>query len=390
MFENNGGNKVEIVSLPLEEILSPYWNLLLQCKFLNNDFSSIRIPDSNVEYNDLLCEIIDKHSNACSRIEEKLKGLEKESESWREQSIELQSREKEFPALVFDCVMKYIKHELFHNVCAIEKAFSKNCLYVSRGENLTLLTIGDTSVKTEDSISRFLRIASPIDILWSICVEDKLAINTTKQQSIGGCYDGVRVENIQDVLSPIYHRSILDKTKTQISEENFENVWVNRKLIKKQFGISISAESDCLHIYDSADLEKSKCIGIAIGEYILPAISNFEQYVHKNLDYYWTHFKNGVYHRLPTDKEKSSINNEKLKSPLTKDFLLSAKKDELTKVLSALRHNLYVFEDQTQIDKKIEFFFNAHLIDDLDQLDNNEFMVSSHDDEIKLAITTVH
>ena len=74
MFENNGGNKVEIVSLPLEEILSPYWNLLLQCKFLNNDFSSIRIPDSNVEYNDLLCEIIDKHSNACSRIEKELEG----------------------------------------------------------------------------------------------------------------------------------------------------------------------------------------------------------------------------------------------------------------------------------------------------------------------------
>lgn len=367
MFERNELYKVYKISIPIIDMLLPYWSLYIRVGGIDI-IDSINLPE---EYSDVkkLCATVYaeyKHKEGSIKNEEELFAVQ--------ESVSNQ---------ILHILQDYIIESIYHKDNFI-KIFNENILFIiHKDDNLLCVTAGcDSPKKMTSLLSNFLRQTNPIMLLLE-------AIDSNKERGFDdminkGIYDleaknALKDADIRCIYSPIYcksdfHSSENRYTKFYIDSSEF---WLNHDLLRK-FQEEELGEIDKVIGFSKKGCDSILSIdGICFNNSIIPLVSDFKELYPHNLNAIWRELKNGVYHHKPESVNCITSNGEQ------KAFLELAKTEDVTNRLSYLVNNLFIPKEHIDKIDGIEDCFNeVTVVDGLSELDNYEFF-SSYSDEDK-------
>ncbi len=366
MFDNVGNHKVVKFRFPIEDCLEPFWEMLHALNVFQNGYLILEFKDVDV------IQSLRATENNFSHIIEDLNNQNPEEESLINSYLE--EKKKKVFSMVIDhvakCIIKnltpyldsYLKRSVFL-FCYIDG----DVYAVINGKSQTLFSEDFQKVWNKLEIVKFL-----LDLLPNQIKEPQLI------QTIAQCYkfpiqfDNLQ-ENIVDISSPIYPKTILNMTGVSfVSIVDPDFVWTNSPLHNSVDSNFNTSTADWGYLVDR---ETNKHIAICSPNYIWPLTDNLIHFVkeEQKLSYYWENIKKGVYDR---------VNTKTLKVPyqptdLVSQFVKCTENSTFTSLLSHLKYNLYLPDNVSFDERKYGRFFSKMIaLEDLKQLENYCFYVA--------------
>lgn len=369
MFERNELYKVYKISVPIIDMLVPYWNLYIRVGGVNI-IDSIELPK---EYS----AVKDSCANAYAEYKQYVeKNVLNEYENFAAQ----ESVSNQVLHILKDYIIESIYSKENFNNTFIDNVLS----IIHKGDSLLCVTKGCDPKKMKSLLSKFLRKSNPIMLLLK-------AIDTKKGDRFDdminkGIYD-IEAENalesadIRCIYSPIYYKtdfcSPVDKYETY--NLDVSEFWLNHNFFK-EFQDEELKEADRIFCFTSKTKDSILNFdGICLNNLIIPLVSDFKELYPQNLTAIWRELKNGVYHHKSESLDSPNFKcNEEQKA-----FLELAKNEDVTNRLSYLTNNLFIPQEYISKIDGIESCFNdIMIVDGLSELENYEFF-SSHNDNDK-------
>ncbi|MBO9674843.1 MAG: hypothetical protein J7577_15455 [Sphingobacteriaceae bacterium] len=246
-------------------------------------------------------------------------------------------------------------------------------------EESKLICIGD---KPKDRLQSAIKKLKILKILISNLKHEKIKMSLEKLEIFETelFYKGVVTTNKLEgqPIIPVIDVEFLDHQTFQPTIVDRELYWINIAKLKN-FNPAFSDSEELKMLIDSdGDLQ----IGLLVGNHILPYPDiDLSKYIlpDKLSDYYFLLFEN-------TYSKGKTI--PLAKSELVQKFINSAKDDELNKLLSYLKNNFYI--EGIEIPEKFSEFFNTVVtLDNLDHIEDFQFLLSSnYTEETALGVYT--
>lgn len=366
MFDRNELYKVYKISVPIIDMLAPYWNLYIRVGGIDI-IKSIELPAEHSAVKDLCANAYVECKQNITDIPDKELFAIKESTSNQ----------------VLRILKDYIIESIY-NKNNFDSTFIDNILFIIHKEDsLLCVTKGCDLKKMKLLLNKFLRKTNPIMLLLK-------AIDPSKKEGFDdminkGIYEieannAIETAEIRCIYSPIYFKTdfCFSEDKYATYDLNTSEFWINHNLLLKEFQIEKPEGTD--NAFGFSERTKDSILnsdGIFINNLIIPLVSDFKElYPQNGLNAIWREFKNGVYQHKPenSDNHIYKCNDEQ------KNFLELAKSENVTNSLSYLVNNLFVPHEYIEKIKAIDSFFNdIMIVDGLSELENYEFF-SSHND----------
>lgn len=379
MFIQQKNNAIYRVSLTLERVLSPFWNLarnlLNEALLTGRDYTQFDADFQQVKAGRMqTCE--EAFKRVCEQInaeeidiEEKRKRISEESRS-KYDTVFLEA---------FRCIQNHFLQKILSPDC-FSKQIRTSCsliVYKLQGE-CRFVTEGDA----EEPFYKEYR-----DCLFSLkVVEDFLKFlnggivddNNFNPKIYSNIFPNHFKDDAVSIASPIYLKELLTLKEGITRSQSDYLVWYNKKCLES-LGYNASNDGDVFEYKVGDDL-----IALEQGDYIIPLVTEWRSYfnVPNEAKLVWVDYQNKIYNI----KEKSGEKKQRpVKFAMTeeeKEFVTAAASEELTNTLSFLVDNLYLSNDAPEVGEAYKKFFHPlKKVEELKHLVDYKIYVPDHDQD---------
>ena len=358
MFDRNELYRIYKFSLPIFDILVPYWNLYVRFKGIDV-IKSLNFPEGFEEYSDKCSLIYHEHLSEIEKTEGDVDAIASIEETTYNQVLQI--------------VTEYICLTILNNE-QFGRTFKKRLfLILIEGESLLCITKDCDEEKMEELLISFLNRSNPIKILLNILDAEN---DTWADEMINsGLYDiaakkAISSVDIRSMHAPIYCLSDLQRSLDGciFGEVNSTNCWINYNLLNEHLNKDITEVESIKYFSTNSNESLLNAHVIILNDLVIPLISDFKKQYPIKMSGIWREFKSQVYHHKTNTTENTT------RSANQNYFLQLTKDETFTDKLFYLEDNLFVPEEHFNKIQGLEEFFNDIIIvDGLFELDNYEF-----------------
>lgn len=377
MFIQNKNNAIFRVSLTLDRVLAPFWDLsknLLQGGLLKDrDYTQFDLDFEKVKTERMQrCEELFQKS--CEEInlgegtaEEKQQAIAKE---------EICKYDTVF-AEAFQLILDHYKQKILSPEC-FGMRIKKSCsLIVFKPE-------GECRFVAEGGVEPGFNKEFRECLCSLMVVEDFLKFlhkgvvdsNSFNPKVYANIFPDRYLDDAVSIASPMYSKDILEAKGTVDRRLSVYQIWYNNSCLKS-FGYNDSHEGD-VYEYIAGD----NLIALEQGDYIIPMVTEWQTHfnVTNHAKRLWTDYQNRIFNII----EKSGENKSKpVKQTMTNDekaFVEAAASESFTNILSHLVDNLYLPVDAPVVNEEYQgFFHNLMKVEELKHLVDYKLYVPNHD-----------
>ncbi|KAF9659992.1 hypothetical protein HBA12_07085 [Tenacibaculum mesophilum] len=275
----------------------------------------------------------------------------------------------------FDKIVNHYNNNLFFTEKIIEELEGSIIYLIDKKE--TYLLAQDDKKTIKDRIVNAIKKAGILQDIINRINNSKIKkslsqINLFEHTALYGKTISLEKEPIPlQPTIPYIEYSFLDEEKIKTTEEDIDNYWFNNKLFNKLYKIDLQ---DIQELYKVVDNQGNNVLGFKINDYFLPyKDQDLLQFIKEDnlFNYYWNLIE------LSYSNKTNKLNNQE---KLVSDFKEIIASKELNQLLSYLKSNLYI-PSNIKINNDFKPFFDeVALLNELEHLDDYEFMISQNDE----------
>ena len=362
MFIQQKNNAIYRVSLTLDRVLAPFWDLsknLLKGGLLSDrdytQFDAIfeqdkgvrmrRCDESFIKY----CEEINQGDGTAENKQQAIANEERcKYDTVFAEAFQIIINHYQQKILSPDCFKKQIKK----SCSLIVYKADGECRFVAEGA-------------TEDGFDKEFR-----DCLYSQkLVEDFLKFlnggNVDSNSFNPKIYAYIFPDHFEDdavsIASPLYSKAILEPKESIVRQPSEYKIWYNETHLIK-LGYNGSHEGDVYEYIVGETL-----IALEQGDYLIPMVTEWQPYfnVTNQAQLKWTDFQNGIYNNIERGEGKKQKPAKQTMTVDEKAFVDAAASEDFTNILSHLIDNLYLPDVGPTVKEEYQGFFHKlrHLAD---------------------------
>lgn len=377
MFIQQKNNAIYRVSLTLDRVLAPFWDLsknLLKDGLLNDrDYTQF-----DADFEQVKTERIQRCDELFQKsFEEITRGDGSDEDKQKAIAQEECGKYDTVFAEAFQHILNYYQQKILSPEC-FGKQIKKSCsliVYKLGGECRFVAEGG-----AEDRFYKEFR-----NCLCSLkIVEEFLKFLN------GGIFDSnsfnpkiyayIFPDHLEDdavsIASPIYVKEIIEAKETVVRQASSHHIWYNDTCLKS-LGYNGSHEGN-VYEYMADDI----LIALEQGDYFIPMVTEWQTHfnVTNHAQLLWTDYQNRIFNNF----ERSGENKSKpAKLTMTNDekaFVEAAASEDFTNILSHLVDNLYLPNDAPEVKAKYQVFFHDLMkVEELKHLVDYNLYVPNHD-----------
>lgn len=388
MFLDQKNNAIYRVSLTLERVLYPFWNLF---RSLQNDalLTSRDYSQFNADFQNDKQARIERcdadYQRQCDEINSKDISQEQKDE---EIAAELENKYDTVFSEAFNHVNEYYLGKLLSHE-SFKKGIKESCsliVYKHDGE-CRFVTEGTAG----DGFGKELR-----NCLASLQIVDQWIgfLNGGNTMDFGfnpKIYASVLPERYKDdvvsIASPLYAKDNIVAKERVIRQKTDYQVWYNESLLRK-LGYDNLDYGEVFGYLDGENL-----VGIECGQYFIPLVTNWQNSftISDKSQIVWTDFKNNIFN----SKEKSGdVAKKPAKQNMSSDektFVEAATSDDFTNLLSHLTDNLFLPDNAPAIKAEYQKFFHPLMkVEELKHLVDYKLYVPIQEQGTVLGVYKIH
>lgn len=379
MFIQQKNNAIYRVSLTLDRVLSPFWDLsknLLKGSLLSDrDYT---LFDTNFEQGKAAriqrCDELFKKN--CEVIE-KTEGSDEE----KRQAILNEERCKYDTVLAeaFQIILNFFLQKILTPQC-FKKQIKKSCsliIYKPEGE-CRFVSEGGSEERFDKEFRSCLFSMKVVEEFLKFLNGGDVNPNSFNPK----IYANIFPDNFEDdaisIASPIYSKEIIEANETITRQPSMFQVWYNEQCLSS-LGYNGSHIGDVYEYIIDENL-----IALEQGDYIIPLVTEWRTFfnVTNDAQLIWTDFQNRIYNNIERGDNKK---RKRVKQTLTNDeksFIEAAASEEFTNILSHLADNLYLPDEGPVIAEAYQKFFHPlKKVENLKHLVDYKIYVPDHDQE---------
>ena len=377
MFIQKKNNAIYRVSLTLDRVLVPFWDLsknLLKSGLLNDrDYTQFDVDFEQVKTermqrcDELFLKSCEEINQGEGTAEDKIQAIAEEERCKYDTVF----------AEAFQLILNHYKQKILSPEC-FGKQIKKSCsliFYKPEGECHFVAEGGAEpgfykefrnclcSLKVVEDFLKFLNGG----IVYSNSFNPKI-------------YAYIFPDRFEDdavsIASPIYSKEFIEGKDTVIRKPSAYHIWYNDSCLNS-IGYNGSHKGD-VYEYMAGD----NLIALEQGDYIIPVVTEWQPHfnVTNHAQLLWTDYQNGIFN----NKEKSGENKSKpVKRTMNNDektFVEAAKSEDFTNILSHLVDNLYLPDNAPAVKEEYQgFFHNLMKVEELKHLVDYKLYVPNHD-----------
>ena len=389
MFIQQKNNSIYRVSLTLERVLSPFWNLsrnLLKDDLLKKRDYKEYDPDfqQRMEERMTWCDIQFERQRA--KINE---GDGSAEEKKNKIATEEVSKYDSIFDEAFDCVLNYYQQKILSPEC-FQKQIKKSCsliIYKDQGE-CYFVAEGDAPDRFDKEYRNCLFSMKLVEDFLKFLNGGIVEANSFNPK----IYSYVFPDNIEDdaisITSPLYLKDVIIPKEGVVRESSEYEIWFNDKHLKT-LGYDQHQDSDVYEYRIGDDV-----IGLEKGQYFIPMVTEWKNHfdVANESLIIWTDYKNKIYNNKEKDDENKQKPAKTSMTDVEKEFVDAAvASDEMTNLLSYLTDNLYLSEGAPDIAEPYKKFFDYLIkVEELKHLMDYKLYVPKQDDGTLLGVYKIH
>ena len=373
MFDNSERYKVYKFSIPLGDILSPYW--YLYCKMYKTQiFDEIHLPKPYDETFNHLKETTNIQQNVEAGENDQI-SKEKLDESYLI-----------FSQKVFDLLVNSVSNEIFTpiNYEIHGKQFEDKILAIFHDDNFLIITENCDVDTLKKYWIKFLNKFNPIQIFIKY-LDPEIPEKELEKLTNKGLYETVINKSLRDdnldtriEYAPIYPFSSLninieEYVKTQVGKESYS---INKRLFQKLYPEHTTKddyEIFCLSKNPIESILSQENDAFLLDKWVIPIKANFLGSCQPDIQARWIEFRSKVYNRVEKDDDSTPKAHQRYKKA-NMSFLQNMKKENFSNIFSHLENNLFLDYDVYKNESKeiISLFEEVTLVSGLEELYNYE------------------
>lgn len=377
MFIQQKKNAIYRVSLTLERVLSPFWNLsknLLKDGLLKaRDYT---IFDASFEQGKgermQRCDELFKRS--CDEIN---KGGGTAEDKQRVITEEERCKYDTVFAEAFQSILNHYIQKILSPEC-FGKQIKKSCsliVYKYEGE-CRFVAEGGVEDRFDKEFRNCLCSLKIVEDFLKFLNDGVFDPNSFNPKIYANIFPDNFEDDAVSIASPLYSKDNLVAKETVVRQSSAYQIWYNTPCLKS-LGYVGSHEGDVFE-YKAEDT----LIALEQGDYIIPMVTEWQPYftVTNLAEHLWTDYQNRIYNNI----ERSGGNKSKpAKLTMTTDekaFVDAATSEDFTNTLSYLVDNLYLPNDAPAVKAEYQaFFHNLMKVEELKHLVDYKLYVPNHD-----------
>lgn len=375
MFIQQKNNAIFRVSLTLDRVLFPFWDLsksLLKGRLLSDRDYSLFDADFEQAKTGRMQRCDELFQKSCDEITQGV-GLDEDKQKALAQ--EEHGKYDTVYAEAFQLILNHYKQKILSPDC-FRRQIRKSCsliVYKLEGECRFVAEGGNEGFDKEFR-----------NCLFSLkIIEEFLKFlnggNADSNSFNPKIYTYIFPDNFEDdavsIASPLYSNDNLVAKDTVVRQTSAYKIWYNGSILKS-LGYDGSHEGD-VYEYRAEDT----LIALEQGDYIIPTVTEWLTHfnVTNQAQLLWTNFQNGIYNieRIGENKSKPA---KMTMTNYEKAFVQAAASEDFTNILSYLVDNLYLPDNAPAVKGEYQkFFHNLMKVEELKHLVDYKLYVPNHD-----------
>lgn len=389
MFVQHKNNAIYRVSLTLDKVLRPFWNLtrnLLGESLLSDRDYTLYDPDFQQGKADRIENAkagFQKQSEAISAGE----GTEEEKRKWLadEERAKLDTVFLE----AFNCIHRYYLNKILSPDCfmkinascslIIYKEYQEECWFVTEdGLN------GRFDKEYRDCLAS-IRVVDDFIKFLNGGIEDDNGYNPKIYANV---FPDTFADNAVSISSPLYLKEFIAIKEGLVRELSDVKIWFNVKHLKS-LGYEDPKEGDVFE-YRAGDT----VVALEQGQYIIPMVTKWQNYfnVTNVAMKEWTDYRNKIYNNREKDDDKKQKPAKTEMTRAEKEFVDAAvASEEFTNLLSYLTDNLYLpNSNPMESEAHLRFFDTVLKVENLKHLADYKLYVPQQEKGTILGVYKIH
>lgn len=367
MFQNLMDNKVFAIDISLDEILRPYWDLMITLSPNKTDVIK-RLELSNID------------TDLNSEIHKKIADLESNKAA---QNITPADFDNEIDAIalnIFTRISIYLTESLFQ-VELMDKHIKNTSPLAIKGSQYSFYIYENKIDKFKEDFVKLLSKIDPIKQFLSCIFKDIISKEIIKSMYSQDLYKiVVKWENANtiDIESVFYSYELCTKDNHLITLEVVTNnlYWLNSTFLEK---LEIHRDEVSFERVIVTEGDNKINVGYKLNNYFIPYLPNWKNYlkINNKTIFFWENIKNNIYRKIKSEQEINTERNiTKIKKRvLIEQFSKDVKKEAFASLLSQLEDNLYL-EEKPNAD--FDKYFDLLIVhENLDRFENFRFLTAN-------------
>lgn len=388
MFVQQKNNAIYRVSLSLDKVLRPFWdltrNLLGEALLTNRDYSDYDL--------DFQQEKTDRIKRAMMVFQKRVETINKSDVTPEEKQKWLADEEKVKLDTVyldaFNCIHKYYLNKALSSDCF--KKINSSCsliIYKEYQEECWFVTEDGLNGKFDKEFKDCLASIHVVDDFIKFLnggIEDNNGYNPKIYANV---FPYAFADNAVSIASPIYFIENIAIKEGTLRELSDFKIWFNTKHLKS-LGYDAPLDGDVFE-YRVGDT----LVALEKGQYIIPMVTEWQSFFNITNEalILWTDYKNKIYNKKEKDDEKKQKPAKNDLTPAERDFVNAAMASEgFTNLLSYLTDNLYLTDDAPVPDAYKKFFDFVLKVEDLKHLADYKLYVPKSEEGTVLGVYKIH
>lgn len=388
MFVQQKNNAIYRVSLTLDKVLRPFWdltrNLLGEALLTNRDYSDYDL--------DFQQEKTDRIKRAMMVFQKQVETINKSDVTPEEKQKWLADEEKVKLDTVyldaFSCIHKYYLNKALSSDCF--KKINSSCsliIYKEYQEECWFVTEDGLNGKFDKEFKDCLASIHVVDDFIKFLnggIEDNNGYNPKIYANV---FPYAFADNAVSIASPIYFIENIAIKEGTLRELSDFKIWFNTKHLKS-LGYDAPLDGDVFE-YRVGDT----LVALEKGQYLIPMVTEWQYFFNITNEalILWTDYKNKIYNKKEKDDEKKQKPAKNDLTPAERDFVNAAKASEgFTNLLSYLTDNLYLTDDAPVPDAYKKFFDFVLKVEDLKHLTDYKLYVPKSEEGTVLGVYKIH
>jgi hypothetical protein len=378
MFIQQKNNAIYRVSLTLDRVLAPFWDLtknLLKSRLLTERVYTLfdtSFEQGKAERMQRCEELFQKNCEEINQSE----GSEEE----KQQAIEKEERcmyDTVF-AEAFQLILNYFLHKILSPEC-FRKQIKKSCsliIYKSEGE-CRFVAEGTAEDRFDKEFRNCLFSMKVVEEFLCFLNGGDVNSNSFNPKIYAYIFPDHFEDDAVSIASSNYSKEIIEAKEIVVRQPSMYQIWYNEQCLKS-FGYNGSHEGD---VYEY--IVDETLVALEQGDYIIPLVTEWQTYfnVTNQAQLIWTDFQNQIYNIERRDNKKQ----KPAKLTMTNDekaFVEAATSEDFTNILSHLVDNLYLPDDAPAVAETYQKFFHPlKKVEELKHLVDYKIYVPDQDQE---------
>ena len=388
MFEKQKNNYIYRVSLSLDKLFIPFWNLsrsLLELSLIQNRDYSRYDAIFHEEKNDRIGKCKSDFQKLCDEIlATNMSDEEKQKAISDEKLCEYDTVYRD----AFDCIHRYYLEQILCPEC-FNNGIKKSCSLIVYlpGRECHFVTEGNSKEGFDEEFQKCLASMKVIENYLNFLnngIDYPIGFNSKMYASV---FPDTLKDDAISICSPLYSKNAITPNEGIVRQVSEYKIWINEKVLI-DLGYVIDP-IDNVYEYRAGDL----LVGLEIGNYIIPMLTNWQSYfsVIDRVMLLWTDYRNGIFVRQVKTEDGEKLTVIKKMNVEQKAFVDAAKNDDFTNCLSYLEDNLYLPISAPKIQENYrEFFHPLQKIEKLKHLVDYKIYVPEQQEGTVLGVYKIH